>query len=140
MNQQERIRFDELLDEVVGSLPASITVLLQEKPVVVEDHPSLELLQELGLPPRARDELCGLHSGPMLAELALEGGPMDIQVIHLFREGILQVAGGWNSAPMAGGVKGGQAAVRSEIRITLLHEIGHHFGLDEEQLEQLGFG
>ena len=41
---------------------------------------------------------------------------------------------------MAGGVQGGQAAVRSEIRITLLHEIGHHFGLDEEQLEQLGFG
>jgi predicted Zn-dependent protease with MMP-like domain len=30
--------------------------------------------------------------------------------------------------------------VRHEIRVTLLHELGHHFGLDEDDLERLGYG
>ncbi|MCP4013188.1 MAG: hypothetical protein GY728_08775, partial [Phycisphaeraceae bacterium] len=34
---------------------------------------------------------------------------------------------------------GGVDLIRAEIRITLLHEVGHHFGLDEDDLERLGF-
>jgi predicted Zn-dependent protease with MMP-like domain len=34
---------------------------------------------------------------------------------------------------------GGVDLIREEIRITLLHELGHHFGLDEDDLEGLGF-
>lgn len=139
MRDQERVRFDELLDEVVSSLPASIVELLQEKPVVVEDHPSESLLMELGLPSEARDELCGLHSGPMLTEQSIESDASHLQVIHLFREGIVEAAGGWTSWLDAGGSLDEEDAVRQEIRITLLHEIGHHFGLDEEDLERLGF-
>ena len=34
---------------------------------------------------------------------------------------------------------GGEGLIRREIRITVLHEIGHHFGLDEDDLEALGY-
>jgi predicted Zn-dependent protease with MMP-like domain len=34
---------------------------------------------------------------------------------------------------------GGEDRVREEIRITVLHEIGHHFGLDEDDLDRLGY-
>ena len=131
MNGQEREAFDRLLDAVVGSLPASIKALLHEKPVVVEDRPSSQLIAELGLPPEDHLELCGLHSGPMQTELTTDGGPVEIRIIHLFREGIVAAAGGWN---------GGTGPIEEEIRITLLHEIGHHFGLSEEDLEELGYG
>ena len=139
MRDQERVRFDELLDEIVASLPDAITAMLQEKPVLVEDRPSVTLLGDLGLPREAQEELCGLHSGPMLTERTTEGDSGDIQVIHLFREGIITAAGGWIPCKDPAQTFGGEAAVEKEIRITLLHEIGHHFGLDEEDLEELGF-
>jgi predicted Zn-dependent protease with MMP-like domain len=37
------------------------------------------------------------------------------------------------------GTIGGEDAVREEILVTLLHEMGHHFGLDEDDLERLGY-
>lgn len=40
---------------------------------------------------------------------------------------------------LAGGWERGEEAVREEIRVTLLHEIGHHFGLDEDDLADLGY-
>jgi predicted Zn-dependent protease with MMP-like domain len=62
------------------------------------------------------------------------------EVITLFREGILDEAGGWDEwTDEDGSELGGAARIRREIRVTLLHEIGHHFGLGEEDLERLGY-
>ncbi|MHC4429586.1 MAG: metallopeptidase family protein, partial [Planctomycetota bacterium] len=62
------------------------------------------------------------------------------ETIHLFREGIIDHAGGWERwTDEDGEPLGGEEAVIREIRITLLHEIGHHFGLDEDDLEALGY-
>ena len=65
-------------------------------------------------------------------------------MIHIFREGIIACAGGWTpwqaSSPDGGTLEGGgEEVVRDEIRITLLHELGHHFGLDEDDLDELGY-
>ena len=130
-------------------LPPGVTELFAEKPLVVEDRPTLEMLRELGIDPIHGDEICGLHSGPMGPQQVLDasgdGDPAaEIGVIHLFREGILACAGGWipwrdhdeDGVEIEGG---GEALVREEIRITILHEVGHHFGLDEEDLEALGY-
>ena len=62
MRRAERARFDGLLDEVVGGMPEVILELFDEKPLVVEDRPGPEVLRELGIPPEAADEICGLHS------------------------------------------------------------------------------
>ncbi|MCH2162549.1 MAG: metallopeptidase family protein [Phycisphaerales bacterium] len=139
MSPAERERFDTLLDEVVAALPPGIVGLLEEKPLVVEDHPDPELLAELGIPAECRNEICGLHSGPMLTERGADGGPEDIAVIHLFRDGVLEAAGGWEAWEDQEQVHGGEASVIEQIRITVLHEIGHHFGLDEDDLERLGY-
>ncbi len=82
-----------------------------------------------------------MHSGTPLTERSVaEGGDLP-ETIHLFREGIIEQAGGWEeSEDESGRLQGGEAAITEEIRITLLHEIGHHFGLGEEELEELGYG
>ena len=150
MSPADRARFDRLVDEVLESLPPGIVELFDEKPLVVEDHPSADMLREFGLDATQSDEICGLHSGPMGEMRQLDGGhdgsPVDeIGVIHLFREGVVACAGGWepweerledDGVATGGGVE----LVREEIAITILHEVGHHFGLDEEDLDRLGYG
>jgi predicted Zn-dependent protease with MMP-like domain len=124
MTDDERRRFDEVLETVLEALPPGLQALLAEAPVIVEDRPSAQLLRELDLCPE--DLLCGLHTGTPLTERSVEHSPELPETIHLFREGILELAGDW-------------VLLQREIRITLLHEIGHHFGLNENDLAELGY-
>jgi predicted Zn-dependent protease with MMP-like domain len=139
VRRSERERFDRIFEEELDALPESIHELLDRAPVVLEDRPSRRLLEEMGLDP-AIDDLCGLHSGVPLTERSVNDSGVLPEVIHLFREGIVDEAGGWDEDEDEHGTFGGEEAVRREIRITLLHEIGHHFGLDEDDLERLGYG
>jgi predicted Zn-dependent protease with MMP-like domain len=136
VNAPERARFDGLLESVLDGLPAQYRRLLDEAPLVVEDEPSAELLSQLGFD--ADDDLCGLHEGLARTERSVEM-PSLPDVITLFRRGIIDQAGGWEPGDLEGEPCGGEAAVRAEIRITLLHEMGHHFGLDEDDLDRLGY-
>lgn len=134
MTERERERFDALMDDVVGALPPKIASLLDEIAVVVLDEPDAGMLRDLGIEPgdeEALDELCGLHTGTALTERSVQDTDLPTQ-IHVFRRGIVALAGGWEDA-------NADDRVYEEIRITLLHEIGHHFGLSEEDLERLGF-
>lgn len=136
MTPDERERFDRLLESVLETLPDELHRLLDEAPLVVEDTPSAELLRAMGLP--EADDLCGLHEGLSRTERSVDH-PTLPDVITLFRRGIVDLAGGWEPVTSEGQIMGGESAVREEIRITLLHEIGHHFGLDEDDLERLGY-
>jgi predicted Zn-dependent protease with MMP-like domain len=109
-------------------LPDELRSLLEETPVIVEDAPDPHLLAEMGLDPD-EDVLCGLHTGVPLTERSADDAAMP-DVIHLFREGIIDEAGGRGAD---------ESAIQREIRTTLLHEIGHHFGLDEDDLLALGY-
>ena len=136
MRRSERERFDRLLEEVLAELPNGIHRLIEECPLVVEDRPSEELMKELGI---EDDELlCGLHSGVPLTDRSVER-PDSSDVVHLFREGIIDMAGGWEEGEDEEGPFGGVERIREEIRITILHELGHHFGLDEDDLDRLGY-
>ena len=130
MNARQRDLFDALLEQVLKTLPPRLHDLLEEAPLIVEDHPSATLRAQLGITDDD-DLLCGMHSGTPLTERSVEGEDVMPEMIHLFREGIVEHAGGWEA--------GGDETVRREIRITLLHEIGHHFGLDEDDLAELGY-
>lgn len=141
MRIRERERFDGLFEEVLAELPDAIHRLLDECPIVLEDRPSRRLLEELrgsiGLDPE--DELlCGLHTGIPLTERSVERPELS-DTIQIFREGIVDMAGGWEEGEDEEGPFGGVERIREEIRITILHEIGHHFGLDEDDLERLGY-
>lgn len=131
MRKDLRERFDAILEDVIASLPTSVRRLLADLPVIVDDRPSREALREMGLP---EDELlCGLHTGTALTERSVEQSARLPDEIRLYREGIVETAGGWEQ-------EHADQEVYEEARITLLHEVGHHFGLDEGDLEDLGYG
>ncbi|MDA1007540.1 MAG: metallopeptidase family protein [Planctomycetota bacterium] len=141
ITRQEREQFDAILDEVVQSLHPDLLTLLEQAPLIVDDAPSDALLRELGLDP-TEDDLCGLHTGIPLTQRSIESSGQPEDVIHIFRRGIIDEAGGfepWEDDESHESV-GGSEEVRHEITITILHEIGHHFGLDEEDLLKLGYG
>lgn len=140
MNRTERERFDELFDQVIERLPEEIRARFEDSPVVVEDHPARELLIELGMDPSDTSALCGLHTGVPLTDRSVEESGDIGDVINLYREGIIETAGGWEQwMDEHGEQSGGPDAVAEQIRITLLHELGHHFGLDEDDLTELGY-
>lgn len=127
-------RFDALLERLLAALPDRVRAVLDEVPLHVMDEPDRLILKDLGVEPADMDdaveELCGLHTGFMLTERPIELDAVLPDEIHLFRRGIALMAGGWNAD---------DETVAEQIRITLLHEIGHHFGLEEEDLDELGY-
>ena len=135
MREDLQRRFDALVEEAIGQLPEDVVELLDEVPVVVEDTVPEAIRAELGsLVEDASefDEFCGLHSGLSNIEESVEHSAEMPSMIHLFREGIVSLAGGWDQ-PEA------DDEVFEEIWITLCHEIGHQFGLDEDDLLNLGY-
>lgn len=149
MTDAERERFDALVQDAIEAFPTRIRALIEEVPVVVLDRPTPEMMKSLkadGTVETGADpaELCGLHTGVAITERSVEdpggwGRPghdsFAPEEIHLFREGIVGLAtgdAGWSA-------EHAEEDVYEEIRVTLLHEIGHHFGLDEDDLDQLGY-
>lgn len=132
MNQQRADRFDALLERVLEDLPPALHDLLEETAVIVLDEPTPDMLESLGMRADEAGDLCGLHTGVMATERSIEDSAVLPSQIHLFREGIVALAGGFDG-------DGGDESVAEQIRITLLHEIGHEYGLDEDDLADLGY-
>ena len=133
MDKARREFFDRIVERQVAELPYTIQLLLQETPLLVEDHPSPRLLEELGLRPEQSDELCGVYSGIGLTDRSHEDSMVEPETITIFREGLLALV------EAAGDPESVERRLEQEIRITILHEVGHHFGLDEDDLEALGY-
>jgi predicted Zn-dependent protease with MMP-like domain len=130
MNRSLREYFDQQLEQVLRELPPRIHELLERLPLVVEDHPSREIMRSLGV--RRRSDLCGLYTGIPLTHRSIELPAVPSDVVHIFREGILALAGRGRNEIDA-------HELRRQIRITILHELGHHHGLSERELEELGY-
>lgn len=129
LSDQDRALFDKLLEEIILTLPAEFRERLAEIPVVLDDEPSVELQKELGAyEPGEPSDLCGLHSGPSHSEGTGLEQVASAPLIQLFRGPIFRLAG---AKPKA---------LKREIRITLLHELGHHFDFSEEELADRGYG
>ncbi len=129
--RQRRI-FDDLLDRIMHELPDQLHELMEEVPLIVEDEPSDQLIEEMEMDPG--EDLCGLHWGVPLTERSVQQSGELPDRMMLFRGPIIRLAG-WR------GRRDDQATAElaEQIRITLLHEIGHHFGLDEDDLARLGY-
>lgn len=137
ITEAQRIAFDQLVEGVLDNLPPALAELIQSVSVIVLDQPEPAMLRDLGIAASDVDapfEICGMHSGTPDTESSIDvSGELPAQ-IHLFRLGIINLCGGLDP-----GDADSRAAVESEIGITLLHEIGHQFGLDEDDLERLGY-
>lgn len=125
LSPKQRERFDEILEKLIGQLPPHVQGMLEEVPLIVEDEPSETLLEEMDVDEET--DLLGLHWGVALTERSVEAPAHFPDRMMLFRGPILRAAGH------------SLRRLEKQIRITLLHEIGHHFGLEEEDLAELGY-
>ncbi len=130
---------------MIGGLPGRLHELLEEVPLIVEDEPGEALLADL-FGDQGGGDLCGLHWGTALTDRSVQASADLPDRMMLFRGPIMRLAGfqggrggGGDGGP---GVRRGRGLVelRRQVKITLLHEIGHHFGLDEDDLAELGYG
>lgn len=130
MDDVLRQRFDAQLERVLAELPERVRKLLEQVPLVVDDWPSPRLMRLLGV--RRRDALCGLYMGVPLTSKSISDSGQPSDVIRLFRLGIMAEA-----RDRRGQVS--DEELRRQIRLTILHEFGHYHGLDEQELEELGY-
>lgn len=119
-----RRQFLRLVQQAYRELPESVTQTLQNVEVVVDHWPSRDLSADLGL--FDRGGLLGLYVGVPLTDRGSEL-PQLPDVIYLFQRPIELRCDTLEQ-------------VVEEVRVTLLHEVGHYFGLEEEDLERQGFG
>jgi len=113
-------RFRLLVAEALDELPPEFGELLDNVAVVVEDEPSAEDLRELGMDPEEGDELLGLYQGTPLDARGFEYGGLPDRVV-IYRGPILRIART-------------RREVIEQVQETVLHELGHHFGLEEDDL------
>jgi predicted Zn-dependent protease with MMP-like domain len=127
---QDRKRFDEILEQVLADLPDAAHRILDEVPLIVDDYPSPDVLRETQA--KSPDDLCGLHDGIPLTEPEHRHWRSRPEGLLIYRAGILAMA-----TTDEGKISRGE--LRRQIRITILHEVGHHYGLSEEDLKELGY-
>ena len=111
--------------KIVDKLPRRFREQLHNVEFVVEERPSVDLLRDEGLDPR-RDTLYGIYQGVPLPERSSLDPPLLPDKITIFAEPLLE------DFP-------DPEELREEIRLTVLHEIAHYFGMDEEEIEDLGY-
>ena len=108
-----RDAFERTVDEALAELPPGLQGALSNLVVAVEDEPP------------SGEDLLGLYEGVPLTE---RGGGYTGElpdVITVFRGPLVRLAAG------------DETLLREEIRRTVLHELAHHFGIDDDRLEQL---
>jgi predicted Zn-dependent protease with MMP-like domain len=116
--------FERLVVEALDSLPPFFQEKMNNVEVLVEDEPDPELLTEMEMDP-TEDTLLGLYQGIPLTERYNYNLVMP-DTITLYQKPIEAVAGG------------NFDRIRDEVRHTVIHEIAHHFGIDDDRLLELG--
>jgi predicted Zn-dependent protease with MMP-like domain len=112
------VDFDEIIDDVVDGLPSAFLERLGSVAIVVEDEATPEQLASVG----ARG-LFGLYQGVPRTQFGVDNVPVPSK-ITLFRGPLTR------ANPEAD-------RLRRAVETTLLHEIAHHFGIDDHRLEEL---
>jgi predicted Zn-dependent protease with MMP-like domain len=120
-----REEFEDLVREALEELPEEFAERLDNVEVVVEDEPAPELLRSMGMDPR-RDTLLGLYQGVPLHKRGNSYGGVLPDKITIFYGPLLRVC----RTP---------DRIRRQVRITVIHEIGHFFGLNDKAIRDLGY-
>jgi len=108
--------FDALVEEALDAIPDEIASLVRNVVVLVEDEP----------PEDEPDDLLGLYDGVALTERDSSFSPDLPDRIFLFRGPLLDMCDDKDD-------------LVDEIRITVVHEVAHHFGIDDDRLHDLGY-
>ncbi len=119
-----RAEFDRAVEDALAEIPEEFLPYLDNVMVEVRDRPDRRFQREHDVPP----DLFGLYVGVPLEDQGPELAAMPLpHRIFIFSQNLCAACET-------------RAELIDEIRITILHEIGHHFGLDEDRLDELGYG
>jgi predicted Zn-dependent protease with MMP-like domain len=116
--------FGELVEQTLAGIPDEFKPALDEIAIEVLDRPTPELARRARL--GRGNLLLGLYVGRPRTERGVQDSGAVPDAIYIFQEPIESVC------------RDRTDLVR-QIRVTVLHEIGHHFGMDEDDLEKLGY-
>lgn len=116
--------FARLVVEALDTLPPLFRQKMSNVEILVEKWPSPAELREAGVPPGYT--LLGLYQGIPLTERTQDYNLVAPDTITLYQGPIEEAAGGDLSA------------IREQVRHTIMHELAHHFGIDDDRLHQLG--
>lgn len=117
-----REEFRELVEEAIDTIPAKFAREVRNLAIVIEDEPSQDLLVEMEMEPG--DSLLGLYQGTPLNERGWGYGNQLPDRITLFQQTIEDDCDDDDEIVVA-------------IGETLIHELGHYFGMSEEQIMEI---
>jgi predicted Zn-dependent protease with MMP-like domain len=118
VNKEE---FEDLVEEALATIPKKYLRYFKNLTVHVEDYPDDEVLEFVGLP---KTELLGLFTGAGFSSPGFFDTPSPLpDSIILYKKNIEAVSNTRDK-------------LLYEIRTTLVHEVGHYFGLSDDELEQ----
>ena len=113
--EMESAAFDALVDRALDDIPDEIAGLVHNVVVLVEDEP-----------PADEPDLLGLYEGIALTDRWGDGAMELPDRIFVFRGPLLDLCDS-------------EEELVEEVRITVVHEIAHHFGIDDDRLHELGY-
>lgn len=123
-----REHFIQLAEEVLESLPKEFRERIHNLAILVEDRPRLpkksRRAAETGRPGKPRPLVLGVYQGRPATQRSVFDLPTGPDRIILYQKNIEAVCSS-------------EAEIRHEVRQTVLHELGHYFGMDEAQLKDV---
>jgi predicted Zn-dependent protease with MMP-like domain len=117
-----REQFEQLVAEAITLIPKRLRRQMKNIAIVVEDEPNAELLEEMEIEPP--DSLYGLYQGTPLPERTSAYGNTLPDRVTIYQKPIEEDCDNDDD-------------VRAVIGETLIHEVGHYFGLSEEEIEEI---
>ena len=118
--------FAELVADALDSLPEEFLERMENVQVTIEDWPSREDLEEVGLSPGDKSSLLGLYHGVPLTRRDTFYSALPDR-ITIYQKPIERLAGN------------DEDDIREQVRHTVIHEIAHYYGITDERLEELGY-
>ncbi len=119
-----RQRFDRIVQQAINRIPEEFRAHLDNMIIAVQPRPSAELLEEMGFEPD--EPLLGLYTGIPLTERSALEPPLYPDEILLFQEPLQEMCAD-------------ASELEREIEITVVHEVAHYLGIDEDRLSELGY-
>lgn len=113
MDSIDMERFGELADDAFDQLPEDLQMAMENVALFIDDSDDPELL--------------GLYDGVPLTERGIDYTAVLPDRIMIYRNNICAICTT-------------EAEIVDQVRITVIHEVAHHFGIDDESLDELGWG
>ena len=118
----DRSRFQRLVEEALREIPRRFRSAMQNVAVIVEDEPSPQILEEMEIEPP--DSLFGLYQGTPLPNRGWGYGNALPDRISIYQRPIEEACEDDDE-------------IRDCVAETVIHEFGHYFGMDEDQIEEI---